>query len=273
MKFKATFTVYPEIEIGNLKKIKVKKEKVEIKDEDVEKVLSEMFEDWKKREEAKAGVEQEKKEEEKEKKEEKKMSAQERIEKAAKAGKKSDVILKYSEPTDKWAKEETNLGVENLEQLREKVKEEVKRHKESMVEAEYQNKVMAEAIKLSKMEVPDVFIERELDRRMQQYKARIASFGLKFEDFLKAQKTDEKTLRDGWRDNANAFIESELFLMQLAKDEKLEISDEEIQTQINQVQDEKTKKQFDNPNGRAYIETVLLRQKAFKRLLEIVEEK
>lgn len=277
--YKATFPVYPEIEIGNLSKIKVKKEEVKVTDKDVESVLQEMFEDWEKRERAKATgkhvhedgtvCDHDHEGEENEKKDE----VQARLEKAAKEGKEKKVVLKYSEPTDEWAKEETNLDVENLDELRKRVKEEVTKQKKSMTEAKYQNDIMAEAIKKTDMEVPEAFIEKELDRRLEQYKAKISGFGLKLEDFLKAQKTSVEELKNGWRDNAKAFVESELFLLQLAKDEEIEVEDEEIQKQIDAVEDERTKKQFDNEQGREYIRQAILRQKAFRRLMEIVEGK
>jgi len=271
--YKATFSVYPEVKIGNLKKIKVKEEKVKVTDEDVEKVLKEMFEDWKKREEAKQAAGSQEPEKAKEERKEEELNAQEKIEKAAKEGKKEGAILKYSEPTDKWAKEETQLQVETLEELKKKVKEEVQKQKESIAKSDYQNKIMEKAIELTTMEIPAAFVERELDRRLEQYKARISSFGLKFDDFLRVQKTSVEQLKDGWRDNAHAFIQSELFLAQLAKNESIEVSDEEIQKQIDSVTDEKTKDQFNNPEGKAYVYTVLSRQKTFKRLMEIVEGK
>lgn len=264
LKYKATFPVYPEVKIGNLKKVKVKKEGVTVTDEDYEKVLGEMFEDWKRREEAKLTGEQAKRETKDEKEDD------DPITKAAKAAKKSDVILKYSEPTDKWAEEETNLGVANLAELKKKVMAEIQKQKESIAEATYQNKLIEEALKQTQIEVPNAYVERELDRRVEQYKARTESLGLKLEDFLKAQKSSIEKLREGWRDNAEVFIKSELFLLQLAKDEDLEITDEDVQKQIDDVKDENTKKQLDNEQGREYIRQTLLRQAAFKRLLEIV---
>ncbi len=282
--YKATFPVYPEVKIGNLSKIKVKKETVKVTDEDVEKVLSEMFEDWSKREKAKAtgkththedgtvcdhdhgddvGTQNVASEDD----------VQSRLEKAAKEGEEKAVVLKYSEPTDEWAKDETHLDVADLKELKTRIKEEVTKQKEANAEAKYQNDIMAEAVKITSMEIPSAFIERELDRRLDQYKQRIAGFGLKLEDFLKAQQTDVEKLRDGWRDNAKAFIESELFLLQLSKDEEIKVADEEIQKQIDEVEDPKTKAQFENEQGREYIRQALLRQNAFKRLMAIVEGK
>ena len=55
--------------------------------------------------------------------------------------------------------------------------------------------------------------------------------------------------------------------------EDIKIADEEIQKQIDDVEDPKTKAQFENEQGREYIRQALLRQNAFKRLMEIVEGK
>ena len=276
--YKATFPVYPEVEIGNLSKIKVKKEEVKVTDEDVDKVIEEMFADWENREKEKLeGKQHVHKDgtvcnEDHSKDESSSDDVQKRLEEAAETGKKSKMVLKYSKATDEWAKSESNLNVNNLNELKEKVREEVMKQKDSMAEAKYHNDIMAEAVKNTKMDIPSAFIERELDRRVDQYKQRISGFGLKLEDFLKAQNTTVEKLREGWRDNAKAFIESELFLLQLSKDEQIEVSEEEIQGQIDIVEDPKTKKEFDNEQGREYIKQALLRQNAFKRLLEIVQK-
>lgn len=252
--YTATFPIFPEVKIGNLKKIKVKKEKVKVTDEDVEKVLNEMFEEWKRSEEAKFKEEKGKIEETKK----------------VKDADKAQVILKYSKPTDQWAKEETNLKVENLAELREKIRKEVTKQKESIAEAEYQNSIITQAIKLSQIIIPQIFIEQELDRRIDRYKARLDQLGLKFEDFLRAQNTTVEKLREGMSDNAKAFIESEIFLLKYAEQEGIKIDEKEVQKQIDEIKDTKTMEKFGTPDGHRYIREVLLKQKAFNRLLEVV---
>lgn len=255
IKYKATFPVYPEVKIGNLKKVKVKKQTVKVTDEDVDNVLKQMFEDWKTKEklDMKAAAKAEGKEWAKEDEEK--------------------IVYKYAEPTDEWAEKETHLGVKNLNELKAKVKEEVGHQKEHVAESEYHNQIIAGAIKQTTMDIPESFINRELDRRVAEYKGRIEGMGLKFEDFLRVQKTTEEDLRKEWSDNAKAYIESELFLLQFAKDQEVKVTEEEVQKQIDDVQDAKTKEQFDNPQGRDYIRQALLRQNAFNRLVKVVEGK
>lgn len=255
--YTATFPVFPDIRIGNLNKIKVTKTKATITEKEIEEALNIMFANWKKLEEEK--FEAEKKELEKTKK--------------VKDTDKAQAILKYSKPTDQWAKDQENLKVKNLAELREKIREELRRQKESIAEADFQNEIVRQAVKLSKIEAPAIFIKEELNRRVEGYKSRLEQLGLKFEDFLRAQKMTIEKLKEGMSDNAKAFVESEMFLLLYAKEKDIEVGEEEVQKQIDETEDKETRKKLNTTDGRRYIKDVLQKQKAFNHLVDFVKKK
>ena len=69
--------------------------------------------------------------------------------------------------------------------------------------------------------------EEELDRMMDQYKQNLAAQGLSLEQFYQFTGSDEKALWDQMIPEANKRIKQRLMLEEIAKQEKIEISDEE----------------------------------------------
>jgi FKBP-type peptidyl-prolyl cis-trans isomerase (trigger factor) len=96
---------------------------------------------------------------------------------------------------------------------------------------------------------------------------------MKVEDFLKSQKTTMDELKKGWRREAEDRVKAEVILMQVAKEYKITVEDKEVDKQINAIRDEKLRKQYESPQARNYIRSIILRQKVVKRIVEEVEGK
>lgn len=236
VKYSASFSVFPEFELPDISKMNLKREEVSVTDQEIESVLKQMYMDREKKESTKTDLKGEKKEE-----------------------------LKID---DAWAAS-INIGVKNLKELKEKVKEELKRQKEVGEDSKLINKVLKEISSKCKFSIPQVLIDQEVVQREVEYKSRIEKLGMKVEDFLKGQKTSMDELKKGWRGEAQERIRNEIILMKVASKYKLKVKDKEIEDQIKQIKDEKLKAQYSSDESKRYLRTVLLRQKVMRKLLSL----
>jgi len=233
IKYNATFTVFPEFKLPNMSKIKVKKGKTDITDDEVDGVITQMYKDQMKKE------------------------------KAPKEKLKMD---------DTWAAS-LNLGVKNLKELRERIKGELERQKESMEQNKYVDEIVSQIIKKSSFDVPKTLMDKEIARKEQEYKDRIEKLGMKLEEFLKNQKTTIEQLRKEWEETAEKQIKAEIIFMKVAKKYEISVSDKELEDQLKQIKDERMKAQYQSVEAKRRLRNILLRQKIVSKILELVEGK
>ncbi len=245
--YTARFALYPDIKLGEFTKIKVKKEVLKIEDKEVNEVVKNMFEDYKK-------------------KEEQKVEGESKDTRAASSTKKA-VEEKMD---DEWAKK-LNLGVVDMAGLKELTKKQLEVYKDRANNEKYVSDIIMEAIKLSKIEVPNALVEQELDRRELDYKRRIENLGLKVEDYLRSQNVTMEKLREDWKKDAKNKIEVELLLVEIARTNDLKVAAEEIESEVEKVTEQELKDFYGSESGRNYIRNVMLQQKALNFLVHEVD--
>lgn len=80
-----------------------------------------------------------------------------------------------------------------------------------------------------KAEIPDVLIDRELDKMVAELEQSIGRMGFKFDEYLQHIKKTAEELKEDWRGDAKARVKIALTLREIARQEKISPSDEEIQ--------------------------------------------
>jgi FKBP-type peptidyl-prolyl cis-trans isomerase (trigger factor) len=116
----------------------------------------------------------------------------------------------------------------------------------------------------TKVELPDIMIESELNRNEAQFKADIERMGLKIEDYLSHAKKTVEDLRVEWRPHAEKKAKLQLILNAIALKEKLHPSKEEIKSEVDHILEHY--KDADREHAEAYAETVLTNEKVFQFL-------
>jgi len=116
----------------------------------------------------------------------------------------------------------------------------------------------------TKVELPDIMIESELNRNEAQFKADIERMGLKIEDYLSHAKKTVEDLRVEWRPHAEKKAKLQLILNAIALKEKLHPSKEEIKSEVDHILEHY--KDADREHAEAYAETVLTNEKVFQWL-------
>ena len=114
----------------------------------------------------------------------------------------------------------------------------------------------------TKIELPDVMIESELNRNEAQFKADIERMGLKIEDYLSHAKKTIGNLRVEWRPHAEKKAKLQLILNAIADKEKLHPEKAEVDSEVNHILEHYK----DRERAEAYAETVLTNEKVFQWL-------
>ncbi len=131
------------------------------------------------------------------------------------------------ELNDQFAKE---LGeFTNLEEVRKRVRDGMEAERKQNAEREAKDKLVAELVKRNQFEVPEALVERQIDTRLERGLRALTAQGMKAQEI---KKMDFNRLRAGQREQALQEVKASLLLDRIAEEEKIEVSDAEIDREI-----------------------------------------
>lgn len=118
-------------------------------------------------------------------------------------------------------------GITNKEELEKTVKENIIARKEMENENKYLDDLLEAAAKNTKVDVPEVMINEELDRMIKDYSDHLKMQGITLEQFYQFTNSDESALKGQMKEEANKRVVYRLMLEEIANKEKIEITDDE----------------------------------------------
>jgi trigger factor len=125
----------------------------------------------------------------------------------------------------------TQVGeFKTLDEVRQRIREGMESERKHTAEHQAKDKLVAELVKRSEFEVPEALVDRQIDVRLERGLRALAAQGMKAEDI---KKMDLNRLRVGQRDQALQEVKASLLLDKIAEEEKIEVSDEEIDREID----------------------------------------
>ena len=125
----------------------------------------------------------------------------------------------------------TQLGeFKTLEEVRQRIREGMESERKHAAEHEAKDKLVAELVKRTEFEVPEALVDRQIDVRLERGLRALAAQGMKAEDI---KKMDLNRLRVGQREQALQEVKASLVLDKIAEEEKIEVSDEEVDREID----------------------------------------
>lgn len=126
-------------------------------------------------------------------------------------------------------------GVNNLETLEAEIEKNIKARKEVDIENKYVDDLLEAASKNVEVEIPSAMVNDEIDRMMKQYSENLKMQGLTIEQFYQYTNSDEDALREQMKEEANKRVLFRLMLEAIAKEEKIEITDEEANSEAERL--------------------------------------
>ena len=126
-------------------------------------------------------------------------------------------------------------GINTKEALEAQVEENIKARKERDTEAKYMDDLLEAAAKNTEVDIPDVMVDEEIHRMMHQYEDNLKMQGITLEQFYKFTNSDEAALKDQMKEEAGKRVKFRLMLEEIAKQEKIEISDKEATKEAEEL--------------------------------------
>lgn len=182
-------------------------------------------------------------------------------------------VKQLPELDDEFAKD-VDDDVETLDQLKEKIKNQLKEQKETAALNAQRDQVVEKAAENAEIDVPDVMIEREIDRMIRELEQQMAAQGVTMKMYYNITGTDEQSLREQMKESAEKRVRASLTLEAIADAENIEVSDEEVEKDIKETADnfglsvEQVKQMLDVQGGSDAVKNDLRIRKAIDFLVE-----
>jgi trigger factor len=176
------------------------------------------------------------------------------------------------EVNDEFAK---NAGSENVEDLKEKIKTGLQSRADESLKKDFENKLITMLIEQSTMEFPPVLVEKEIDNIINE-EARNFADGVKgLENYLANAKKTMDQHREDLRPGATDRVKAYLITSKIAEEEKIEVSDDELNEAIeSMIKGDETKAEsvrgvFSMPEPRASLRNMIAINKTMDLLTKI----
>jgi trigger factor len=119
----------------------------------------------------------------------------------------------------------------SLEELKEKIVKDLTEEKEQKIETQVNDEILNKILEKNKIEVPEVWIRQEIDFRARQLVNSLAQQGIEPQQL----SIDWEKFREESRGEAIQTVKKRMVLNQVAKQEGLKVSDEEIKAEIETI--------------------------------------
>lgn len=160
-----------------------------------------------------------------------------------------------------------------VKELKDAAKKELTQRAEFEANDKFKGELLAELVKKSKIDIPEVLINDQMDALIQEAEDNIKHRGLTPEQYYKQRdyKDREDWIEKEVKPEAERRVKNGLVLAELAKLEKIEVSEKEIddaQKQLTeQYTDPKLKERFNTPEQRRNIANRIATEKALNKLV------
>jgi len=173
---------------------------------------------------------------------------------------------------DEFAK---SLGedFDSLDSLRQRVTQQLQKIAEDTARRRFEEKALDIVVRFAKVQYPPVMLEHELEHLLEEQARQLGQRGL--EDYLKNINKTKEQLKEELKPTAAARLTRSLVLGKMAEEEKIEVSHEEIDAEIEKLAQMAGERADDLRRGLATgeahhsVEQRLLVKKTLERLAQI----
>lgn len=226
VEFRMHFYVMPEVELADYKKIAqgIKKEREELKPEEVDGYINQILSARTKKNEAGEEVK--------------------------------------PEMTDEFVK---TLGdFKDIADFKTKLNENMKAEKDVQASQKRRLEIIEEIISQSKIKLPEVLVEEEQHKMLEEFKGRVEGMKMNFDEYLTTIKKTEEDLKTEWKEDAVKRAKMNVVLPQIAQKESIKPDEKAIDTEIENLK--KHYADLDENRARVYVAGVLTNEAVFKFL-------
>ncbi|MEK7140812.1 MAG: trigger factor [Patescibacteria group bacterium] len=153
---------------------------------------------------------------------------------------------------------------EGVEDFKTKLKENIKLEKGNQAREKTRLKIIEKILEDTKIEIPEILIDAELEKILHKMESDIAQMGLKFEDYLKHLNKTTEDLRKDFKTDAEKRAKLSLVLHEIGKAEKITADPEQVASEVAMILEHY--KEADPERAQMHAENTLTNEKIFQFL-------
>ena len=124
---------------------------------------------------------------------------------------------------------------DTVAEYKESVKKKLEERKQSEAKHAQQDEAIKKIVEKSQMDIPDAMIETQVENMINQFAQQMAQQGLSMDQYMKMTNMTMDQMKEQVRPDAIDRIKSELVLDQIVKEEQIEVTDEDIDAEIERM--------------------------------------
>ncbi|MDE7435133.1 MAG: trigger factor [Lachnospiraceae bacterium] len=124
---------------------------------------------------------------------------------------------------------------ETLEEYKESVRKNLQETKENNARRAKEDEAIKKIVEKSEMDIPDAMIDMQVQNMIQEFAQRLAQQGLSIDQYMQFSGMTVDKMKEQLRPEAVVRIQSSLVLEQIVKEENIEVTEEEINAQLDKM--------------------------------------
>ncbi len=142
-------------------------------------------------------------------------------------------VKEIPEADDEFAQDVSEF--DTLEEYKEDIRKRLTERRENEIKGAQEDEAIRRIIETSTMDIPEAMIETQCENMVSEFAQRIAQSGLSMEQYMQFSGLTVDQLKAQVRPEAETRIKSSLVLEEIAKVEKIVISDEEMDAHVEKM--------------------------------------
>jgi trigger factor len=142
-------------------------------------------------------------------------------------------VKELPELNDEFAKDVSEF--ETLEELKADVRKNLEESNSKKAEGELRNRVVDKVAETVEMDVPEAMVQTQIDNMLMELDYQLQMQGLNLQQLLQMSGKTIEELKTERRPEAEKLVKSSLILEAIAKAENIEVSDEDLEKEIEEM--------------------------------------
>lgn len=155
----------------------------------------------------------------------------------------------------------------DVDDFKKQLKENMLTEKNAKEEQRRRLEIIEKIIDDSKIDLPEVLIEQELERMAGKFRHDIENMKMNFDDYLKEIKKTVEDLKKEWKVDAEKRVKMNMVLPKIAEEEKLSPNPDIVKKEVDHLKEHH--KDIDETHATMYVSNILLNEEVFKFLEEL----
>ncbi len=185
-------------------------------------------------------------------------------------------VIKVQEVSDPKLDDEFAKKVgsfETMAELKKSIKAQLTEEKENTENREYESKLLEQITDKSKVTIPDLLVDAEVENRLSSFKTELGYQGRTFDEFLKGEgQTEAEYIEKVVKPDSIKRLKASIVLSEISDIEQIPLSNEEVDARLQQMnaqyQDARSQADLAKPEARREVASRLLAEKTIAKLVD-----